>query len=260
MPTALVTGASAGIGAAFAQELAAQGYDLVLVARSTDKLAQLAAQLTAKHEVATQVIVQDLTAPDAAAQVQAAVEAESRTIDVLVNNAGFGEYGPFTQVDRQRQLNMIQLNVVALVDLTYRFLTDMQQRRAGAIVNVASTAAYQAMPYIGVYGATKAFVLSFSEALWAENQTTGVRVFAVCPGPTKTDFFKDAEFPEPLVKQVENTILAPEEVAQAAIAHLHRNDSNLVPGGFLNKLLINMPRLLPRETLAQQIAQQFRPR
>ena len=258
-PMALITGASRGIGAAFAQEFVAAGYNLVLVARSRDSLQQLAADLTSEFRIEAKVIVQDLTVSNAAELVYRQVQAANRPIDVLVNNAGFGAYGDLADLDRQQQLNMIQLNVMALVDLTYWCLGDMRSRGQGAIINIASTAAYQAMPYLAVYGATKAFVLSFSEALWAENQPTGVRVLAVCPGPTETQFFQGAKFPDKLVSQVEQIYLTPEQVAREAIASLDGNASNLVPGNLLNKLLINLPRLLPREAIVGQVAQQFRP-
>src|SRR4028119_925016 len=199
MTTALITGASAGIGAAFAQELAARQTNLVLVARSEVKLQQLAQQLQEQYKIQVDVIVQDLTEPKAAKTVFDIVTEKGLTIDLLINNAGFGEYGDFAELNGEQQVKMIQLNILALVDLTHHFLPGMRQRRSGGIINMSSVAAFQPMPYFSVYAATKAFVLSFSEALWAENYRYGVHVLAVCPGPTETNFFQEAGFPATLV-------------------------------------------------------------
>ncbi len=202
MATALITGASAGIGAAFAQELAARQTNLVLVARSEAKLQQLAQQLQDKSKIQVDFVVQDLTEPAAAKAVFEAVTQKGLTIDLLINNAGFGEYGDFAKLDGEQQVKMIQLNILTLVDLTHQFLPGMRQRRSGGIINMSSVAAFQPMPYFSVYAASKAFILSFSEALWAENSSYGVHVLAVCPGPTDTNFFQEADFPEVLVSVV----------------------------------------------------------
>lgn len=248
MKTALITGASAGIGANFAQQLAAQNTNLVLVARSQDKLEQLAQQLQAQFKIRVDVIAQDLSKPEAAKAVFDAVNQKVLTIDLLVNNAGFGEYGEFAEIDRDRSLNMIQLNVLALVDMTHLFLQGMRDRRAGSIINMASAAAFQPMPYFAVYAATKAFILSFSEALWAENSKYGVQILAVCPGPTETKFFQDAEFPPFLASVAEKNYTPIEVVVRDAIAALGKNHSTIVPGDIRNQLLVNIPRFLPRET------------
>ena len=195
MTTALITGASAGIGAAFAQKLAERQTNLILVARTDAKLQQLAQELQEQYKIRVDFLVQDLTAPAAAKTVFDAVTQKGLTIDLLINNAGFGDYGDFAELDGEKQVGIVQLNILALVDLTHQFLPGMRQRRSGGIINMSSTAAFQPMPYFAVYAASKAFVLSFSEALWAENSSYGVRVLAVCPGPTETKFFQDAEFP-----------------------------------------------------------------
>ncbi|WP_342745418.1 SDR family oxidoreductase [Cystobacter ferrugineus] len=184
--TVVVTGGSMGIGETFARELDARGAKLVLVARSKEKLEALAARL--EH---AQVIVEDLTKPGAARRVFDEVTRRGLDVDVLINNAGFGAHGPFADIPLETQRGQIDLNIGALVELTYVFLP-MLERRRGGIIQVASMAAYQPTPYMAVYGATKAFVLSFTEALWAEYKDRGVRVMALSPGATDTPFFERA--------------------------------------------------------------------
>lgn len=258
MATALITGASAGIGAAFAQELATRQTNLVLVARSEDKLQQLAQQLREQFKIQVEVIVQDLTEPSATSAVFEAITQKGLTIDLLINNAGFGQYGAFAEQDRERQLKMIQLNILTLVDLTHQFIVGMRERRSGSIINIASTAAFQPLPYLSVYAATKAFVLSFSEALWAENRGYGVRVLAVCPGPTETSFFKEAEFPSSFANTPGLSFTSVEDVVRDALKALEKNHSNIVTGGLGNQLLVNASRFLPRETLVNAVEKQFR--
>lgn len=250
MKTALVTGASAGIGEAFAQELAARQTNLVIVARSEEKLQELAQKLQEQHKIQVDTVVQDLTEPTAATAVFNTVTERGLVIDLLVNNAGFGDYGDFVELDRERQLRMIQLNILALVDLTHQFLPVMRQRRSGGIINMSSTAAFQPMPYFSVYAASKAFILSFSEALWAENQNYGVRIVAVCPGPTSTQFFQEAEFPPLLANIAAQNYTPTEVVVRQALEALEKNHSSVVTGDIKNQLLVTLPRFLPRETLA----------
>ena len=249
MPTALITGASAGIGAAFAQELAARQTNLFLVARSEEKLQQLAQQLQDQYKIRVDFLVQDLTAPAAAKNVFDAVTQKGLTIDLLINNAGFGEYGAFAELDGERQVKMVQLNILALVDLTHQFLPGMQQRR-GSIINMASTAAFQPMPYFSVYAASKAFILSFSEALWAENRSYGVHVLAVCPGPTETNFFQEAGFPQSLADVAAQNYTPSEVVVREALQALKKEQSTVVPGAIGNQVIANLHRFLPREALA----------
>ena len=250
MATALITGASAGIGATFAQELAARQTNLVLVARSEAKLQQLAQQLQDKYKIQVDFLVQDLTEPTAAKAVFDAVTQKGLTIDLLINNAGFGEYGSFAELNGERQVKMVQLNILALVDLTHQFLPGMRQRRSGSIINMASTAAFQPMPYFSVYAASKAFVLSFSEALWAENSSYGVRVLAVCPGPTETNFFQEAGFPQVLASVAAQNYTPAAVVVRESLQALEKNQSTIVPGAIANQLVANLHRFLPRESLA----------
>lgn len=181
-PLVLVTGASSGIGQALAEVIAADAYDLVLVARRKDRLDALAARLPCR----TTVAAVDIAAPGGVDDLMARLD--GRPVHILINNAGFGAGGPFAKTERERQLAMVDLNIRAVVDLTHRVLPGMLAERSGGILNVASTAAYQPGPRMSVYYASKAFVLSFSEALWEECRHHGVTVTALCPGPTTTEF------------------------------------------------------------------------
>jgi short-subunit dehydrogenase len=224
--TALVTGASSGLGVAFAEALAARGADLVLVARSTDALVALADRLRAAHGVRAEVISQDLTAPDAAAAVRTETDRLGLAIDLLVNNAGFGSAGRFDEMPAERSQREIALNVGAVVGLTHAYLPDMAARRSGGILNVASISAYQPTPYMSVYGAAKAFTLSFSEALWQEYRGLGVDVVALTPGPVKTNFFDVVGSHAAMVGRP----LSPEEVVAAALRGLERRRRTVAPG------------------------------
>jgi uncharacterized protein len=250
MATALITGASAGIGATFAQELARKGYNLVLVARSKEKLQQLAEQLHHLYAISVTVILQDLTAPNAGASVFAAVQHQGIEVDLLVNNAGMGDYGDFAESERDFQLQMIQLNISALVDLTHHFLQPMRQRRSGSIINLASVAAFQPMPYFSIYAATKAFILSFSEAIRAENQPHNVQVVVVCPGPAGKSFFQQAGFPSILVEAAGWAETPADVVVQDTLTALQHKRSIIIPGQPTNQILATLPRLLPYETVA----------
>jgi uncharacterized protein len=186
--TALVTGASAGLGREFARLAAADGHDVILVARRKDRLYELAKELEAKHAVSTTVIEADLSDHGAVQAIVEKVQSAGLSVDFLINNAGFGSHGSFVQSDFARQAEMVDVNVRALMELTHRFLPPMLTRKSGRILNVASLAGFVPGPYMATYYATKAFVLSFSEALAAELRGTGVTVTASCPGPTSTEF------------------------------------------------------------------------
>jgi len=257
MTTALITGASAGIGAVFAEQLASRKFDLVLVARSQDQLQALADSLSDQQGIRTTVIVQDLTVPNAAATVMAQLDQQGIVIDMLINNAGIGAYGEFAEVDLQTHLKMLQLNITVLVELTHRCLQGMRSRRSGSILNISSTAAFQPIPYFGTYAATKAFVLSFSEALWYECQPYNIKVVGVCPGPTETSFFKSADFPASMSDDIGRNYAAPEAVVADVLEALDGNPANIVTGGWTNQLLVNAGRLLPRETLTKAVGRMF---
>jgi uncharacterized protein len=250
---ALVTGASSGIGAAFARELARRGADLVLVARSQDKLSALADELHASFGVAADVAVADLAKPSAASDLAAELRRRDLRIDILVNNAGFGLFALLQDADRAVLADMIGVNIAALVELTRLYLPGMLERDRGVIVNVGSTAAFQPVPYMAVYGATKAFVLSFTEALWAETRGTGVRVTAICPGSTDTGFFDIAGDDAQVGRRI-----APERVVHAALRAVDRRASTRVTGTG-NWLLTNTPRLAPRQLVARIAGITMRP-
>jgi short-subunit dehydrogenase len=229
-----------GIGAVFAKRLAADGCHVVLVARSKQKLEALAGTLRSAHGVKAEAIVADLTKPGAAAAVLEATRARGLEIDLLINNAGFATHGAFEQTPITRLVEEVTLNVTALMELTHAFLPQLLERR-GAIINVASTAAFQPIPQMAVYGATKAFVLSFSEALWAEYQSRGVRVLALCPGATETPFFEVAGEAAALGKKA-----APEAVVELGLAALAKGRTHVIHG-FGNYVLANLNRFVPRE-------------
>lgn len=226
--SALVTGASAGIGRAFAVALAARGHDLVLVARDASRLEQLAAELTATHGVAASVLAADLLSHLGVTAVADRLAETVDPVDLLVNNAGFGTYGRFADLDVAREVEEVELNVVALLRLTHAALRAMEPRRSGAILNVASLAAYQPNPISATYGATKAFVHSFTHAVREETRGTGVTVMLVCPGYTHTEFHDraglgESEMPE-FVWQSADTVVA------AALRDLDRGRSVSIPG------------------------------
>jgi short-subunit dehydrogenase len=226
--TALVTGASAGIGRAFARGLAVRGYDVVLVARDGARLTELAAELTRDHAVAAEVLPADLVRADGLAAVEGRLRATDRPVDLLVNNAGFGTFGRFVELDVDREVEEIELNVVALVRLTSAALASMEPRGRGAIVNIASLAAYQPAPASATYGATKAFVHSFTHAVHEEARGSGVQVLLVCPGYTHTEMHERAGLgPTNLPDFVWQSA---ETVVDVALRDLDRGKSVSIPG------------------------------
>jgi len=240
-PVALITGASAGLGVEFARQLAAKGYRLVLVARRKERLDALAAELGHARSVAS-----DLSAPGAVAALIADIAAHGETVSLLVNNAGFGLGGKFASLDGARQGEMIDLNCGALVELAHAVLPDMLAKRKGAILNVASTAAFQPGPGMAVYFATKAFVLSFSEALHEELRSSGVTVTALCPGPTATEFGEVAGFGAG--GQFEKLAASAQSVVRAGLEGVEAGRAVVIPG-ILNKAGAQGHRLLPRAWL-----------
>ena len=184
----IITGASAGIGEVFAKQLAQQGNNLILVARRKDKLDQLATKLTSQYSIQVETIAADLATMESSQEIEKHVQEKGWAIQGLINNAGFGDRGSFLDISLDRQLQMIQLNVTTLINLTYRLLPNIKKQSQPFIINVASTAAFQAGPNMAVYYATKAFVLSFSEALHEELKAEGIQVSALCPGATDSEF------------------------------------------------------------------------
>ncbi len=255
--TALITGASSGIGKAFTEELAQQKYDLIIIARTEKALKQLKKELELEHNINVKIIVKDLTLPNACQDIFNEIKQENLIVDLLINNAGFGDYGTFCDRPLEKQLNMIQLNISALVELTHLFLQEMKIRKQGDIINVGSIAGYQPLPYLSVYSASKAFVLSFSEALWAENQNLGINVLALCPGPTESNFGKVAEF-ESQNNTIDTNLASASAVVKEALIALKKQKSNSVTGGLINQIMVNLPRFLPREIILNAVENQFK--
>jgi short-subunit dehydrogenase len=255
MNTTLITGASSGIGEAFARKLAARGRNVLLVARSEDKLIALCNELGRLTSIRAQYIALDLQQPDAPLQLFEETKKRELEVEMLINNAGFGSMGEFAKLDLNRELEMIQLNVRAVVELAHRFLEPMRERRRGTIINVASTAGFQPVPYMATYAATKAFVLSFSEALWDENRAHGVHVMALCPGVTETNFFEVAGIDRPPMR----TVQTPEEVVETALRALNRKKS-LVISGWANWFVVEAERFVPRSAVVRVAGNALRSR
>lgn len=243
-PLAVVTGASTGIGRELARVLATHGHGLALVARDASRLAELASELNRSYGVATRAIPLDLLEPSAPETLMAELGGESAEIAVLINNAGFGTFGPFHRAPLEATTEMIQLNITALTRLTRLALPGMVGRGRGRIMNVASTAAFQPGPLMSVYYASKAYVLHFSEALADELRDTGVTVTALCPGPTRTGFQVRAEMQDSGLLQGP-LLMDAETVARIGYAGLIRGKRVVIPG-LGNRLLALGPRIAPR--------------
>ncbi|HEV8370128.1 MAG TPA: SDR family oxidoreductase [Pyrinomonadaceae bacterium] len=255
MNTTLITGASSGIGAAFARKFAALGRNVFLVARSEDKLITICNELGRMSGIRAQYLALDLTEPDAPARLFEEIKKRGLEIDTLINNAGFGSMGNFAKLDPAREIEMVELNVKSLVDMTYRFLAPMRERKQGTIINVASTAGFQPVPFMATYAATKAFILSFSEALWEENRAFGVHVMALCPGVTETNFFEAAQIDRPPVRVSQTA----EEVVETALRGLKRKKSSII-SGWPNRLTVFAVRLVPRSMVLRLTGKVLRQR
>lgn len=238
----LVTGASTGIGAEFARQYAAKEKSLILVARSQDKLGALAEELHHRFGVEVKVFAQDLSQPEAAERVFEFCKLQDAQVELLINNAGVGLANKFQHQRLAEIESMIRLNVMTTVKLTHLFLPGFLSRKSGGVINVASVAAFQGTPNMCVYAATKAFVLSFSEALAEELRGTGVRVVALCPGGTVTSFFQNAGYKQ---ERFRLPLQTPEAVVRTGIAALERGRVSVV-SGWLNKLLVFAERFTPR--------------
>jgi uncharacterized protein len=246
--TALITGASSGIGEGFTKVFAENGYNLVIVARSKDKLELIKSSLEAKHKIKVEVIVQDLSLDDAAKKIYSEVEKRGITINVLVNDAGFGTHGFFYETDFDKEIDMIHVHCVALTGLTKLFLKDMVKRNEGKILNVASTAAFQPGPLMAVYFATKAYILSLSEALANEVNNKNIVITALCPGPVDTPFQEKAHTRNiPLVTNWK--LSTADEVARFGYASLMKGKTTAICGT-RNFLIAELVRFLPRKTAA----------
>ena len=253
---ALITGASSGIGAEFARRLASRGMHLVLTARRKELLEKLAEELHTRHGTKTEIIAGDLTDAAEPQRLCEAIAAKGIAIELLVNNAGFGWVGTIQETEQPRMRDLVQLNIAAMTELTYRLLPAMLERGHGGIINVSSVAAFQPVAYMPAYSASKAFVLHFSEALWAESRDRGVTVTALCPGTTQTDIFDVANVPGWLKKHRYST---PEDVVKGAIKALERGKQFVIPG-WKNWLITFGVRLARRKMVVLQSMKFFRPR
>jgi len=238
----LITGASEGLGHEFAKLFARDGYSLVLVARNKTRLDALAAELSAAHPINVRTLSKDLSSPVAAVELKTALDEQKIPIEILVNNAGFGVHGPFDHADWKTTEDMLNLNMITLTHLTRLFVSEMLQRGYGKILNVASTAAFQPGPFMACYFASKAYVLSFTEALAEELRGTGVTVTSFCPGPTRTQFQKRSR-----TENIRENSFAMEAApaVEAAYRGLMRGKRLVIPG-FTNRLLAILVRLFPR--------------
>lgn len=250
--TALVTGASSGLGEEFARQLSRRHANLVLTARSREKLEQLARDLARVNGIQAQVLVQDLAEPDGAQKLARELKERGLRIDHLINNAGFGTAGRFENTDVERELGMMRVNCESVVVLSRTLLRDMLERRSGGIVNVASTAGHQPTPFMSTYGASKAFVLSFTLALAEELRGTGVRALALCPGPVPTGFHLAANIPKPAVPAFVQ--LDAHAVVERAL-DAYAESAVLETPGVVNRVQTLASKLLPRALIVRAARQ-----
>jgi hypothetical protein len=252
---ALITGASSGIGEEFARQLAAQGWSLILVARSQDRLEKIRSELMSAHMgIDVVAIPLDLAVSDAPADLFQRTQAARLDVELLINNAGFGAFEEFASLDLARVRQMIDLNIVALVELTHLYMQPMLQRRRGGIINIASVAGFAPLPYSTVYAATKAFVKSYSEALFEETRHRGVHVMAVHPGTTETNFFRVAG-ESPLSHRARMQTSA--QVVRESLRAFDRKKSAAVTGAS-NRLLVVILKLLPRRWITATVGRAMR--
>jgi short-subunit dehydrogenase len=251
---ALITGASAGIGLELARQLAAAKSNLVLVARREDRLRELGTELSSKHQVNVEVFASDLTRPQAPAEIFNFTEGKHIEIELLINNAGFGTFGYIHEIPVARQLEMIQVNCAAVVALTDLYVPGMVARRHGDVMIVASIAGFQAVPFNSAYAATKAFDLIFAEGIAEELRPFGVRVCALCPGTTTTEFQSVAKQPDRVFKAAESA----DKVARVGLAGLARGKTCVISGA-KNIAMIEAERLAPRRLMAKVAAKMMRP-
>lgn len=254
MKATLITGASSGIGEAFARRLAAEKRDLVLVARSENRLHEICDELMLKHKITAHYIATDLTAFGSQDELFRETTRHGFEIDWLINNAGFGAMGDFAELDLERAMEMITLNVSAVVSLTHLYLKGMRQRRYGKIINVSSAAGFQPIPFMAVYAATKAFITSFSEAVAEENRPFGIQVMALCPGSTQTNFFRASNIERPVTVKAQQT---PNQVVESAMRGIKGNKTKVV-SGFTNYIGALLGKHTPNTITTRAIGRALR--
>lgn len=253
---ALVTGASRGIGKSMAISLAAKGYNLLLVARSESELKSLSADIESKYQVSVLYFAIDLSTAEAAGKVTTWCTSSVSDISILINNAGYGLWGKFDQLDIKEQLNMLQLNINAVVELTYLLLPVLKKQKKAYVLNVASTAAYLAMPTLALYAASKTFILSYSRALTHELKDTPVAVSCLCPGPTATGFATRAGM-DVLAELAEKFNMPADIVAEVGLKGMFNHQTEIIPG-FLNKLSYFGARHLPKSLIERVTARLYK--
>jgi short-subunit dehydrogenase len=256
MEVTLINGASGGIGEAFARRLAADGHDLLLVARSEDRLHALCDELMLEHKISAHYLALDLTAAGSLDRIVEETEKHGYEVDWLINNAGFGSMGDFAELDVNKELEMVDLNIAALVALTHSFLGPMRKRGRGTIINVSSSASFQPLPYMATYAATKAFVTSFSEAIAEENRPFGILVSALCPGPTKTNFFAASKIDDPYLLKGMQTA---EEVVDIALRGVSAGKTRVI-SGWANYVSAFLGTVVPDSLITRVVASKLRSR
>ncbi len=256
MKVTLITGASSGIGETFARRLAAEKHNLVLVARSEKVLHELCDELMLKHQITAHYVVLDLSEAGADQRLFDETEKHGFEVDWLINNAGFGSGGDFAVLNLDHELKMIDLNISMLVALTHRYLEQMRERSSGTIINVSSAAAFQPIPFMATYAATKAFVSSFTEAIAEENRPLGIKILALCPGSTKTNFFAASNIDRPIQVKGQQTS---EEVVETALKAIKGNRSKVV-SGITNKVGAFLGTHVPHILTTRAMAKALRPK
>lgn len=256
MKATLITGASSGIGEAFARRLACEKHNLILVARSKEKLEQIAEELISKHQIIAEVIALDLSEPGSDKVLFDTTESKGFQVNWLINNAGFGSMGYFSELDLEKELRMIRLNIEALVALTHRYLRKMREMREGVIINVSSAASFQPVPFMATYAATKAFVTSFTAAIAEENRPFGIVIQALCPGATQTNFFERANMNRVIgIKGMQT----PEQVVETSLKAVRRK--KVVPvSGFTNYISSIVGSITPEWVVTRAISSVLRSR
>ncbi len=260
MKVTLITGASSGIGEAFARRLAAEKHNLVLAARSENKLHQLCDELMLEHRITAHYIAVDLTDSQADEKIFGETEKHGMEVDWLINNAGFGSMGDFARLNIESELEMINLNITALVALTHRYLQKMRMRKSGTIINVASTASFQPVPFMATYAATKAFVRSFSEAIAEENRPFNITVTALCPGPTETNFFDAANIGTNIKDAfMKKGMQTPEEVVEVGLDAVKSGKPSVI-SGWTNYLTARLGNFVPNTLITRAVGSVLRPK
>lgn len=245
MTYALITGASKGIGKSIAEQLAAKGNNLLLISRSEENLQELKKSIIQRYNVNVEYLALDLTSRDAAAQIQSWYTSNNFRINILVNNAGYGVWGVFGNLSLQSQLDMLQINMLTVVQLTHALLPELKTHTNAYILNVASTAAYQAVPTLSLYAASKSFVVGFTRGIRLELKGTGVSVSCLSPGPTTTDFVERAGMSADIKKKSETFGMTSEEVAKIGVNGMYKGKPEIVPG-LLNKIIVAVTAWVPK--------------